>query len=114
MNVALILNPPLISDAFTLKWRIILRIFWILCVLSIISLLVFYIFQVNVEIGEKYLIQEYEKKLGQILEENNKLEINSVQSNSLNNISELVNTLNFEKTDKIKYIHVLENQVVSK
>lgn len=115
MNNTLTLNYPLIIKP--LKRPITLRLFWLLTILSIAVLLVFYIFQVNAEASERYLIQEYEKRIEGISRESQNLGISSAQVNSLNNITALLEhpqsgEANFEKTDKIHYIRVLDTQVV--
>jgi len=115
MNTTLILNFPFVlGNRFTLKLRIIWRVFLGLGILSIIALVIFYIFQVNAEISERYSVQKYVGTLNEISEENKNLEINSLQLDSLENISGLLENLNFVKSDKIHYIRVLDNQVVSK
>lgn len=115
MNRSLILNPPfIVRRSFSLKWGIILRVFWALAVLSIIALLVFYIFQVNFEVSERYLIKEYERRLAEVSQESKNLEISLVQMNSLNNVAGLLKELNFVKIDKIHYIRVLGREVVTK
>ncbi|XOB41708.1 MAG: hypothetical protein ACKKMS_03260 [Candidatus Nealsonbacteria bacterium] len=91
-----------------------LKAFWILSFISIISLLIFYIFQVNAMIGETYLIQNYQRKIKELSQENKTLEINFSQANSLSTIETLVKNLNFEKVERIHYIQVLESQVVTK
>lgn len=94
--------------------RINLRAFWLLSILLTIAFLVFYIFQVNVEVSERYSIQEYQERIAEISKENQSLEINSAQINSLDNLTLLLEGLNFEETDKIHYIRVLDTQVVAK
>jgi len=91
-----------------------LRIFWLLSILLTIAFLVFYIFQVNAEVSERYSIQRYQKRIAEISKENQNLEISSAQINSLDNLTLLLEKLNFEKTDKIHYIQVLDTQVVAK
>jgi len=90
-----------------------LRAFWILSFISIISLLIFYVFQVNSMIGETYLIQNYQRKINELSRENKTLGINFYQANSLSTIESLVKNLNFEKVEQIHYIQVLESQVVA-
>jgi len=92
--------------------RINLRVFWLLSILLTITFLVFYIFQVNAEVSERYLIQEHQKRIAEISKENQGLEISSAQINSLDNLTFLLEELNFEETDKIHYIRVLNTQVV--
>lgn len=96
--------------------RINLRVFWLLSILLTITFLVFYIFQVNAEVSERYLIQGCQKRIAEISKENQSLEISSAQINSLENLTLLLEELNFEKTDtgKVHYIRVLDTQVVAK
>jgi len=112
MNNISILNPPFVLKS--LKWPITSRMFWFLSILLLISLLISYIFQVNTEVSERYLIQEYEKKASDVSRENKNLEISSVQLSSLDNITALLENLKFEKTDKIYYIRAIDTQVVTK
>ena len=115
MNNSLSLNPPIIiKNLFSFNWKIISKIFLFLSVLAVLLLLIFYIFQVNAEVSERYLVQKYDGKLGQLSKESQNLEIGLIQSNSLNNIAILMEELNFEKPEKIHYIRVLGNQVVAK
>ena len=110
MNYTLILNPPA-----SLKFRLslILKIFWIISFISILALLVFYIFQVNILVSEISLIQSYEKKLADLLRENETLTINSAQVNSLDNLEQLIQQFGFEKVRKIHYIKISE-EIVTK
>ncbi len=115
MNHTLILNPPFILKGnLSLKWRIGLKVFWVLSVLLIVTLLVFYIFQVNRGVSERYSIQKYENRLIELSKENQNLEISSVQVISLDNILSLLENSGFEKTDKVYYIKVPDTQVVTK
>lgn len=111
MENTLTLNPIIsLRYPFTLS----LKLFWILALISIISLLVFYIFQVNFLIKETYLSQSYEKKLDQIAKENEILKINFSKSNSLENLEKYLSAGNFEKANKVKYIQISESQIVTK
>lgn len=103
------INLPLIS-----RWKLNLWIFWSFTILTIGGLLVFYIFQTNVIIQGTYLLQGYEEKLTKLEEENEKLTINLAKFNSLENLESLVQSLNYEKTEKIKYIQVIEGQMAKK
>jgi len=73
-----------------------------------------YIYQVNAEALERYSIQEHQKEMTRLSRENKILEINSAQIGSLDRVTELLKDLNFEETDKIHYIQVLDTQVVTK
>jgi len=115
MNHSLTLSPPIsIIRPLTLKLRFNLKIVWILSIFLIITLLVFYIFQIKSVISEGYLLQNYQKKLNKLSQENEILEINLAQVNSLGNIEKEIQKLGFEKIDKVYYIQVLESQIVTK
>lgn len=111
MENVLTLNLPT-SRFLSLKWKISLKFFWILGFILIITLLILYIFQLNLLFSQTYLIQNYEKKLEQLSKENAALEINSIQANSLETIESQIKELGFEKIENIEYIKVLENRVV--
>lgn len=115
MSYSRALNLPIpIIRPLTLKWRFSLKTFWALSFISIIILLVFYIFQINSVTSESYLLQNYQKRLNQLRQENEILEIDLAQVNSLINVEKQIETLGFEKVDKVYYIQVLESQIVTK
>ena len=94
--------------------KINLRILSVIGIFLIVLFIGLYLYQVNVEASERYLIQEYQRKITELSKENKILEINSAQIGSLDNVTELLKELSFEKTDKIHYIQVLDTQVVAK
>jgi len=91
-----------------------LRIFWLFSSLLIGALLVFYIFQENSIVQNIYLLNNYERKLTELQEDYKNLEIKFAEINSLENLESLVQNLNYEKIEKIRYIQVLGGQVVTK
>jgi cell division protein FtsB len=107
LNLSILVFRPL-------KLRFSLKTFWIFSFVSIIILLAFYIFQINSVTSEGYLLQNYQKKLNQLRQENKILEINLAQLNSLGSVEKQIERLGFEKVDKVFYIQVLENQIVTK
>lgn len=86
----------------------------LLIALLIIGLLGFYVFQANAEISERFLIEEYNKKIQELSKENKVLEIGFAKNGSLDRMKELASSLGLEKVDKIHYIKVVETQVVAK
>lgn len=90
------------------------KVFLTITFISILALLVFYIFQVNALTNETYLIQSCEKKLGQLSGGNETLEVNFSKANSLTNIENYLQSQNFEKVSQIKYIYILESSVAAK
>jgi hypothetical protein len=82
--------------------------------ISILVLLVFYIFQVNTLANETYLIQSCEEKLSQLSGESETLEVNFSKVSSLSNIENYLQNQNFEKVSQVKYIYILESSVAAK
>lgn len=80
----------------------------------IFSLFILSILQVNAYTRETYLLQNYEKRISQLAEENKTLEINFSKANSLNNMGGFVQNMTFEKAGEIEYIKVLEATVLAK
>jgi len=94
--------------------RINLRIFWILSLTLITSLLFFYIFQINQMTTESFLISNYKEQTAGFSQQNKILETDFLKSNSLENVASLVKNSNFEKVEGIHYIRVLESTMVVK
>lgn len=101
------ISCPLIK----IKWKLNLRIFWILSFVSILGLLVLYIFQVNSLAREVFLIEAYQKRLKELSENNEILAINLAKSSSLEYIENFLQNENFQKV-KVKYIQILESSIV--
>ena len=95
-----------------LKLSLGLKFFLIFILLIIFSFLIVFIYQLNAYTAEIYFIQNSEKKINQLTQENKTLGINLAKANSLWNIGNYVQ--NFEKAGKIEYIRVLESTVLAK
>ncbi|KPJ72991.1 hypothetical protein AMJ48_02825 [Parcubacteria bacterium DG_74_1] len=108
MSYTLVLSPP-ISINFRLSLA--LRIFWTFVSILIISLLIFYVFQINTLTGENYLLTHREKKLAEIKKEAEILKIDFAKANSLVNIENYFQNRGFEKASEVKYIRILETSV---
>ncbi len=89
------------------------KVFLTIIFISMLALLVFYIFQVNTLTNETYLIQSCEEKLSQLSGENETLEVNFSKANSLANIENYLQRQNFEKVSQVKYIYILESSVAA-
>lgn len=87
---------------------------WIFTFFIVVSLLFFYIFQVNEMTKASLLIPVYEKQIAELSQENKTLKIYFSKANSLKNISSLAKELNFEPIGRIHYIKILEGAVVTK
>ena len=90
------------------------RIFWSFVFLLIASLSIFYVFQINREISERYSLEKYEKALNELSEQNRVLSVAFLEKSSLDNIENLLATLNFEEVKNTSYIQDLGSQVVVK
>jgi len=111
-----ILNPSVFYNRLCLIKlpKLNLRIFWILGCLLILSLSVFYVFQINEITKGGYLTKNYLKEIDNLSQKSQALEINFARISSLAIVSEKVGTLNLEKVEKIKYIQILEGSLVTK
>jgi len=105
------LSPPI-----SIRYRLTLslKLFWILSLISILALLVLYIFQVNSLTREVYFIENQEEKLKVISQENETLEIDFSRAGSLANLESYLQDKNFEKASQVRYIQILESSVVTK
>ena len=108
MSYTLVLNPPI---SINLRLSLALKIFWTFVSVSIIFLLVFYVFQINALTGENYLLTKQEKKLVEIKKQSEILKIDFARANSLANIENYFQNRGFEKTNEVKYIRILETSV---
>ena len=107
----LILNLP-ISIRF--KSSLSLKILWFFLFISIISLLIFYVFQVNSLARENYLLKNRERELVKMKKESEALKIDFAKANSLTNLESYFQNQNFEKANQVKYIQILETSIASK
>ncbi len=74
--------------------------------ITIISLLVFYIVQVTGLAQDRYHLKEGQAKLTNLIEEKEKLEINFSKTQSLANLDAYFLSRDFEKAQKTKYIQI--------
>ena len=85
-----------------------------LMIFSVLLLSGLYIVQTNIEISERFLVQDYTDKVSKLSKENKTLEIDSAQASSLQELAQLIMPLNFEKIENIRYIKVLGAQAVAR
>ncbi|MDO8424829.1 MAG: hypothetical protein Q7S70_02720 [bacterium] len=112
MNNALTLTP----FVFPLKIKIRLGInrgfFCLAAFVATAMLLAYYIVQVNSLTRERYLLGDYQERMAQFSRTNEVLEMNFSKTNSLTNADKYLAGQTFEKTNRVKYIQLLEDQVV--
>ncbi len=90
------------------------KMFLILSFAIIITLLGFYIFLISSFSLETYQLQNYQKTIKKLTEENKALEISLVKINTLEKIEPKIQELGFEKIDTIHYLQVLETPILTK
>lgn len=91
-----------------------LKAFMTFILLATISLLIFYVLQINYFARETYTVQNYEKQLSQANQEIESLEISFSEQDSLAKIDGYLQGNNFQKTSQTKFIQLLESTVVAK
>ena len=76
-----------------------------------LSLLVFYVWQINTLTRGSYTINTYEKQISSLSEENKNLEISFAESSFLGQALTKVQELNFQKVPfaNIKYVNILSD-----
>ena len=77
-------------------------------------ILVNYIFQVGALSKDIYLLDDYQRKLANLLDDNNSLDINFSKVNSLSNIEDYLARTDFIKASQVKYIQILGGSVATK
>ena len=80
----------------------------------VVSLSVFYIFQIIKITQESYLVLGYQEEFQELSQNNSGLKIFFTENKSLDNIESLAKELNYEKIGKIHYIQTIDNVVAAK
>jgi len=111
-NKSLISNLPIFIKPFNLKNSLALKFIWFLIFLITILDLGFLIYQFNLYAASIYFINQYEKKINQLTQENRILEVELAKNSSLVNLGQYVQ--NFEKSNKIEYIRILNGTALAK
>ena len=76
-------------------------------------LLMFYVFQIQVVMGNDYMVGKYEKDIIEFSKNNSFLEMEVDKFNSLEDIETRIENLNLVKVDEIKYIFISEDHLVA-
>lgn len=84
-----------------------------LIIFLFISILGFiYFLQTNSLVSQGYLIRKYQQEINALKEEHQKLQIESIQSQSLMKIQEVVQNLNLIPVKEVSYLKSVEGKVV--
>ena len=76
-------------------------------------LLMFYVFQIQVVMGNYYMVGKYEKDIIEFSKNNSFLEMEVDKFNSLEDIETRIENLNLVKVDELKYIFISEDHLVA-
>lgn len=90
------------------------KIFWAVGLSMILFLSIFYAMQIKEIIKGSYLIENYQKKINNLSQENKDLQITLAKMDFMGNIKEKTQELNFQITEKIKYIRILDSSLAKK
>lgn len=103
---------PLTIKPLDLKLGLNLKFVWILALLAIFSLLIVSVYQLNSYTAGIYFINDSEKRIADLSQENKALEINLAKADSLWVAGGYAQ--GFEKAGKIEYVRVLENTALAR
>lgn len=114
MSYALSFSPLVHPARIKIRFNLSRQFLYLATFVSLVALFGYYIFQVNALAKESYMIRDYEKKVRQFSKTNEILEVNFSKTNSLTNAEKYLSNQVFQKTNSVKYIQLLEDQVVRK
>ena len=90
------------------------KLFWALSSILVLSLSLFYISQINETTWASFQVSGYDQKVQKLTKQTKDLEASFFESNSLQNIEELVRGMGFEKVAGIHYIQAVGGVIVTK
>lgn len=92
-----------------------IKVNWkMICVFAVaacLPLLVLYAWQINSLTKGTYLLENYEKQINKLSEENKNLQVSFAESSFLGQALQKVQAMNFVKTTSVKYIQITDNSV---
>ncbi len=109
MNNLLAINTLTFSKTNHLHF---FNIFKVTASIIIFLLFVTYIFQINAEISEKYLLRQQERRVAELLTETRGMEMTLAQRGSLQALMPALEKMEFEEAGRINYIQVFDQKVV--
>jgi len=74
-------------------------------------LVVFYVWQINDLTRGSYTLNNYEKQISQLSEDNNNLQVSFAENSFLGQAIVKIEALNFQKNTSVKYIQIPDNSV---
>ncbi|MCX6720401.1 MAG: hypothetical protein NTW11_01190 [Candidatus Staskawiczbacteria bacterium] len=79
-----------------------------------LSLLVFYVWQINNLTRGSFLVNSYETQISKLSAENKNLQVSFAENSFLGQAMEKIQALNFQKTTSVKYIQIPDSSVAIK
>ncbi len=110
MNNTLAINNQS-YNGFSFLSGFIFKLFSLLGICAIVGLVALSVVRINSLTREIYELQNYEKSIANLAQENKNLEIRYAKANSLTSIEEKTKSLELEKITTIRYIKLSEVQV---
>lgn len=110
------LTLPVILKKSAVKKKKLLSLFWVFLIATAFSLSVFYVFQINTEISEKYAALNYEKELVELMRKKESLEMGVESSASLDNVLLLLDSsdMGFVEAEKVNHLKISNDRIVSR
>jgi hypothetical protein len=112
MSNVLSLNPAMLS-VIRLRAGVNVKIFAAAVFCLFLFLSFFYVFQTNSAVLSGYSLQNYQKTIDKLIQNNEALEMTLAGIGALENIDSKTTELGFEKISKINYIQIMETSVAS-
>lgn len=78
-----------------------------------LALLIFYVWQINDLTRGSYSVNNYEKEIKELSNENKSLQISFAESDFLGQVLIKTHALNFQKVTSVKYIQILDSPVAA-
>lgn len=80
----------------------------------IISLVIFYIFQISEVTKASFFVSRYEQEIPALSQQNKDLEIRIFQGKSLANTEAILKKFNYERVSKVYYVQVIDSGIAIK
>jgi len=87
------------------NWRAVCFIGFFIC----LSLLVFYVIQINSLTKSSYTLNTYQSQISKLSQENKNLAVSFAESSFLGQALDKIQSLNFQRATSVKYIQILDS-----
>ena len=98
------------TATLSLKVRSFPEMNWkIICILGFIAssaLLIFYVWQINDLTRGSFMVNSYQRQIGQLSDQNKNLQVSFAQNSFLGQVAQKTQALNFQKVTSVKYVQI--------